>query len=288
MHLQHLQIKKVFLYVLRKLFLFWQHLCPRGCPFCLRSLIEKQRISPYICSTCLAEIKPVNYENSLILLENQVFILSLYLYEDKMRQAIRQLKFHEGLEFCPALNDLFFREFLKKMEFLKDAKFYKDEQDKIWSFSPFNMDVWINFEYKQFLRPIVNPFFQKSFEKIVFLPIPLHFKRQQERGYNQVTQFLKFYLEKVKEDACLEENLLFRSKESQRQTEMKNKEARQLNVSDIFRCNEYLYSSKERENFLFVVVDDVKTTGYTLNSAIDCLKKHGFYHLLAVALSTEI
>lgn len=279
-----LNFKKAFCRLGRKLFAF---LCPRACPFCLRSLIKENHSGKCrVCKSCLNAIQALVLENSFAYLPERHLVISLYPYEKYLAQAIRQLKFHDALEFCPALNDLFWVDFSKKIASLKELCFYLDEKDQVYAFRP-QSEEFFNFKYRKFLRQTENFFYQKTFQKIIFIPLPLHFKRQHQRGYNQVTEFLKVSEEQIKRYGYLDEKLLVRSRASQRQTEMKDKEARRLNVQKIFSCKDYLYRSKEKEEYLLVVVDDVKTTGATLASAMACLKEAGFIHVIAVALCTE-
>jgi len=115
-------------------------------------------------------------------------------------------------------------------------------------------------------------------EKIIFIPIPLGEKRQKERGFNQVTRVL--------ENIHSEKNflilpLLKRKRETFPQTELHRTE-RLKNIKDAFLVDENesenkalkKVDEKKEEDCLWVVVDDVYTTGATLTEAHKVLKEY--------------
>lgn len=96
------------------------------------------------------------------------------------------------------------------------------------------------------------------------LPVPLYKKKEQKRGYNQVTTFCLAFSEKL--NIPFEDKLLVRLSQSISQSK-KNREDR-LNIDSLsFELN------KNAENFKnkhFLLVDDVITTGATIEA---CGKK---------------
>ncbi len=99
----------------------------------------------------------------------------------------------------------------------------------------------------------------------LFIPIPLGQKRQKQRGYNQVVEVLKTAPKSINYDT----NLLMRNLETAPQTEL-NKVERQKNVK-----NAFIYNKTPTDLSLYsqvVIVDDVVTTGATLESARETLK----------------
>ncbi|MDW8135503.1 MAG: ComF family protein [Thermodesulfobacterium sp.] len=98
----------------------------------------------------------------------------------------------------------------------------------------------------------------------VVIPLPLSKGRLKKRGYNQ--SFLIAYGFSGKKP---ELNLLFKTKETQPQMELSYKE-RVENIKDAF-----LALRDKVEGKRILLIDDVMTTGATLNEASKALKKAG-------------
>lgn len=98
------------------------------------------------------------------------------------------------------------------------------------------------------------------------IPVPLHWKREKQRGYNQSLLFAKGISEAT--NIAIDDRTLFRAKENISQTR-KNKYERWENVDSIFKLKD-----KEKFNRKHVLlVDDVITTGATLEACIHALKE---------------
>ncbi len=93
----------------------------------------------------------------------------------------------------------------------------------------------------------------------VLIPVPLHPKRERERGYNQSMLIAKGVSEVT--GVPVGENYLKRSVYTATQTH-KSKEERWQNVKDIFE----LYHGEQLEDKYVLLIDDVLTTGATLEA----------------------
>lgn len=103
----------------------------------------------------------------------------------------------------------------------------------------------------------------------IVVPVPLHPKKQKQRGYNQSEWIAKGMAEAMKKPLC--GNNLKRRIHTSTQTR-KNRYERWENVDNIFE----VAKPKEFENKHILLVDDVITTGSTLEScAIQLLKIPG-------------
>jgi ComF family protein len=109
------------------------------------------------------------------------------------------------------------------------------------------------------------------------VPIPLHPKRHQQRGYNQATLLareLGFRLGRP-----IDTDTLIRTKATAPQVDL-NVEERQDNVRDAFACRNDDLGGKQ-----VMLVDDVCTTGATLKSAAAALQKAGAKTVWAYTLA---
>ncbi|MHC0439374.1 ComF family protein [Flavobacterium sp. 3-210] len=100
----------------------------------------------------------------------------------------------------------------------------------------------------------------------VVIPVPLHPKKFKERGYNQVTTFAKALSEGL--NLTFDDRILFRKKYSKTQSK-KNLLGRTENIENIFDVK----FSEENHNKHFLIVDDVLTTGSTLEACSKALLK---------------
>lgn len=100
----------------------------------------------------------------------------------------------------------------------------------------------------------------------IIIPVPLHPKKFKERGYNQVTSFGKALAEGLK--IPYNDSVLYRTKYSKTQSK-KNLLGRSENIENIFD----VILKEENHNKHFLIVDDVLTTGATLEACSRALLK---------------
>lgn len=106
-----------------------------------------------------------------------------------------------------------------------------------------------------------------AFNKIDYIiPVPLHKKRLQQRGYNQSTCFAEGLAQKL--NAAVEENNLIRETATETQTH-KSRFARFENMQEVFTVK----NPERLVNKHVLLVDDVITTGSTLEACGEQLLK---------------
>lgn len=101
----------------------------------------------------------------------------------------------------------------------------------------------------------------------VIVPIPLHKRKLQERGYNQVGTFCEAI--SISLSIPVNESVLFRQKYNESQT-TKNKEERDAVKEAIFNIR----NTTDFENKHILLIDDVLTTGATLATCAKLLLQH--------------
>ncbi|MBE9516218.1 MAG: ComF family protein [Proteobacteria bacterium] len=104
-------------------------------------------------------------------------------------------------------------------------------------------------------------------EADAIVPIPLHWRRRWQRGFNQVTELLRPMAKEYKLN--LQPGWLRRQRYADSQTRM-NKKARIRNLRHAFRGN----AEKVRDKHI-LLIDDVMTTGATARAASQCLLDAG-------------
>ena len=103
----------------------------------------------------------------------------------------------------------------------------------------------------------------------LIVPVPLHHKRYKERGYNQAALLAKVV---GRESGMgLDDTSLVRHIATPQQARTKNREDRRRQVQNAFICAD----PKKVKNTQIVLVDDVCTTGATLDACAKVLKGAG-------------
>lgn len=112
-----------------------------------------------------------------------------------------------------------------------------------------------------------------------FVPVPAHRDRVRQRGYNQAA-VLAYALEK-KTGIPVNEELLVRVKHTARQKDL-NADERRDNIRDAFRfCG-------TRVPFSVCLVDDIFTTGATLDECAGVLRKNGVRKIYFMAFCAGV
>jgi ComF family protein len=115
-------------------------------------------------------------------------------------------------------------------------------------------------------------------QTIVLVPIPQHYSKTFDRGFNQ-SQLVATWLQKVIPTAQVE-TVLSKSRATTAQARSQNKRERQKNVHNSMKATKVL-----SESILYIVVDDVITTGSTIREASRALRAAGAKNICAIAIA---
>lgn len=121
--------------------------------------------------------------------------------------------------------------------------------------------------------------FSEGIRADLIVPVPLSEERLAERGFNQAYE-IAFPVSKIA-GIPLADGCLIRTRDTGRQSEIKDINRRAVNVRGAFDAG----SNWDVEGLTVIVVDDVATTGATLHEAAKVLYKAGAAKVLCIAFA---
>lgn len=121
----------------------------------------------------------------------------------------------------------------------------------------------------------------------ILIPIPLHPSRLRHRGFNQAEVLGKYISSRLQ--IPMKTNIIFRSKETTPQVEMKDRKTRLKNMDHVFSFRDSHPPAGtavfDIHNSKIILLDDVFTTGATMREAAGILKHHGVQSVWAVTMA---
>ncbi len=160
---------------------------------------------------------------------------------------------------------------------------YFDDLIVTFQFSPLFQKLIHLLKYRRYLT--VARYFAQSLLPLVgssydlVTAVPLNTIRLRERGYNQSALIAEHLAKDCK--LPFSATVLKRTRNTPSQTKL-NREQRQNNVKDAFECVDNL------EGTSILLIDDVITTGSTLNACAKVLKESGAGHVTIAAMATPV
>lgn len=137
---------------------------------------------------------------------------------------------------------------------------------------------WSIYQFKYHNRRIYGKFYAEELFRLygsliekwkidVIIPVPLHRKRQRKRGYNQAEIVAK-HLGKLT-GICVDAKAVVRAYNTKPQKELSHRE-RKKNLKHAFRVAKHWEKEKN-----VLLIDDIYTTGNTIDSVARVLKENG-------------
>lgn len=121
--------------------------------------------------------------------------------------------------------------------------------------------------------------FLKNYD--IIIPVPIHNKRRLKRGYNQSALIAKKLAEQMN-NLVYAEDVLFKIKNNKPQSK-KNKADREKNVQGVYSAGNI---SKIR-NKRILLLDDIYTTGNTVNECARMLKEAGVKQIDVISIAKD-
>ncbi|MBP6858037.1 MAG: ComF family protein [Candidatus Pacebacteria bacterium] len=113
---------------------------------------------------------------------------------------------------------------------------------------------------------------------IVLVPVPQYRKKTETRGFNQSTLIAKWFASEIPNSKVQE--VLIKNKETVPQSHLSDRKMRLKNIA-----NTMVVKNKVDRDKIYIVVDDVTTTGATFLEATRALKSAGAKNILCIALA---
>jgi len=133
----------------------------------------------------------------------------------------------------------------------------------------------IGYEFGKLLAKKVFKESNKKYDLVI--PLPIHIAKKRERGYNQSDYIAKGFAEEL--NINYDTKLAKRKKYTKSQTTL-SAEQRKTNVANVFEIT----NSQKIINKNVILIDDVLTTGSTLNNLAKALRESGAKSIDAAVL----
>jgi competence protein ComFC len=153
----------------------------------------------------------------------------------------------------------------------------KEIQNLIWT---------LKYEYKTVAAKPLAYFINQYLELVkvdianyLLIPMPLHRSRKRERGFNQVELIAKHIAQTHR--ISIDTNILKRIKSTKRQAELKDFEKRKENVKNTFAID----TANKIAGKNILLLDDVFTSGATMNEAVRVLKNAHVNRIIALVVA---
>ena len=199
-----------------------------------------------------------------------------YLCEDCI-SLLDIINFHKTFK-TENLDDLYFALSYKNHSFKYEHRLIR-QLIKKFKYTPFvkslsqPLSSLIITHFESYEKPAL--FIQEK-DDFIIIPVPLSQKRLKWRGFNQAEEIAKnlsMYLQ-----IPLFNNILTKNKETFFQSRL-SKEERENNLISSFSCN------KQIKNEKVLLVDDIYTTGSTMEECAKTLKKAGAIKVIGITIA---
>lgn len=181
----------------------------------------------------------------------------------------------------------------EQKEYCSDCErkdYHFDYGYSLWLYDTHMKKSISNFKYRHkkeyakfYIQEIIRNYGEKikSLSPDVVVPIPIHKSKYRERGYNQAEILAKGIGKEL--DILVLPNLLIRNKKTLPQKQLSDKE-RLRNLQEAFRYNEELADEFSGRLNKVLLVDDIYTTGSTIEACTNILKHYGINNVYFITL----
>lgn len=211
-----------------------------------------KRSSKTICATCSGILPHRSYRSRRLLLKSPMYhelmAIAAFHYHTPIPRVVRHFKFHEQVQHAKWMGQAMSHAFLRYRQDVKVGR--------------------IDLRSLDLLDPTV------------VLALPLHPQRERERGYNQARELAEVIAGDL--GLPLKTEGFYRVKATKRQSEMFGRIERYTNVQNAFAVQAGSWRGEK-----VLLVDDVSTTGASLQAAAETLLDAGAYAVLGLVFASD-
>lgn len=211
-----------------------------------------KRSSKTICASCNGILPHRTHLSRRLFLKTPMFAelmaVAAFHYHTPTPRIVRHFKFHEQVRHRRWMGLAMSRSFLR---------YRSDVQSRKIELHPLDL---------------LNP--------TSVVALPLHPQRERERGYNQALELAEVVA--VDLGLPLKTEGFYRIKATRRQSEMFGRQERYTNVRDAFAVQAANWHGEK-----ILLVDDVSTTGASLQAAAETLLEAGAYNVLGLVFASD-
>lgn len=251
---------------------------PRRCPVCDEILNTEEGEIHSFCQTKLCYVSVPSCMRCGRPIENASYELCYHCktYFDSFQTRYSKEQFCSASPYIRKIKEPQPMDFHGKAIFL-----YKGAiKSSLYRFKYANKREYARFFAKEAVRLYGTWLYQNKIELIV--PVPMYAKKKRKRGYNQAESFAKelSILTRIPMDA----KWIERVRDTVPQKTL-NKQERKNNLKNAFQTRKSIVQYRER----ILIVDDIYTTGSTIEEVTGCLKEAGVekVFILNIAIGTQ-
>ena len=115
----------------------------------------------------------------------------------------------------------------------------------------------------------------------IIIPVPIHAKRKKQRGYNQ-SELIAKEIAKLQSKLQYDNKILQKEKNTVPQSSL-SKEQRKQNVQNVYK----LVNQEKIRNKKIILLDDIYTTGNTVNACAKLLKENGAKEIIVLTIAKD-
>ena len=160
----------------------------------------------------------------------------------------------------------------------EQLKFNQEEILKLKQHKP-NLSLLFSEYLSRFFEEYPECFLDKADEKLIITYVPAHANRRYNQAFLLAKYFYKDLYRKTAQKSLkfkplFLKNLFFRVKETKKLANL-NPEERQQELKNAFTLNEKIFKRIPSKNFKLVIIDDISTTGATIDALARLLLNRG-------------